>query len=205
MGHIVLCRERDTGRVELDKTGKGIFSYVPSAFDRGHIMQGVRALARLLYQMGAEEIMTNTAGAPVWKREGEQSEVFQTLHDEMRGGLKKRERYVSAIEADAAFEKWLDTVTALGNDLSRSSFGSAHQMGTCRMSSSPAHGVVSPRGAVWGKEGLYVSDASLFPSASGVNPMVTTMAFGEWVGRRVGEDMAVAATGALVDDVRAKL
>jgi choline dehydrogenase-like flavoprotein len=38
---------------------------------------------------------------------------------------------------------------------------------------------------VYGVKGLYVADASVFPSASGVNPMLTTMTFGEWIGRRV--------------------
>jgi choline dehydrogenase-like flavoprotein len=42
---------------------------------------------------------------------------------------------------------------------------------------------------------LYVADASVFPSASGVNPMVTTMTFGEWIGRRVVEEMVEEARG----------
>jgi len=50
-------------------------------------------------------------------------------------------------------------------------FGSAHQMGTCRMGTSPRNSVVDDHGRVWGKKNLYVADASLFPSCSGVNPM----------------------------------
>jgi choline dehydrogenase-like flavoprotein len=57
------------------------------------------------------------------------------------------------------------------------------------MSGAPRSGVVDVRGKVWGIEGLYVADASVFPSASGVNPMITTMAFGEWIGRRVVEGL----------------
>lgn len=37
-----------------------------------------------------------------------------------------------------------------------------------------------------------MADASVFPSASGVNPMLTTMAFGRWIGRRMAEEMQIA-------------
>jgi choline dehydrogenase-like flavoprotein len=50
---------------------------------------------------------------------------------------------------------------------------SFHQMGSCRMGSSPDRDVVDPTGRVWAVDRLYVADASLFPSASGVNPQIT--------------------------------
>jgi len=53
---------------------------------------------------------------------------------------------------------------------------SAHQMGTCRIGTSPRDSVADPDGQVWGVRGLYVTDASVFPSASGVNPMLSIMA-----------------------------
>jgi choline dehydrogenase-like flavoprotein len=53
---------------------------------------------------------------------------------------------------------------------------SAHQMGTARMSAEAEYGVLDPDGRVYGLEGLLVTDASAFPSASGVNPMLTIMA-----------------------------
>lgn len=55
-------------------------------------------------------------------------------------------------------------------------------MGTCRMSATSKSGVVDPRGKVWGvDDGLYVADASVFPSASGVNPMVSVMGLADWI------------------------
>jgi choline dehydrogenase-like flavoprotein len=36
--------------------------------------------------------------------------------------------------------------------------------------------VVDPLGRVWGYDNLLVVDGSLFPQASGVNPMLTIMA-----------------------------
>ena len=51
-----------------------------------------------------------------------------------------------------------------------------HLMGTARMSDNPQRGVVDSFGAFHGVPGLFVADASLFPSPIGVNPMETIMA-----------------------------
>jgi choline dehydrogenase-like flavoprotein len=51
-----------------------------------------------------------------------------------------------------------------------------HPMGTCRMSPNPDTGVVDLRGQVHGTERLFVADASVFPTCTGVNPQVTIMA-----------------------------
>jgi choline dehydrogenase-like flavoprotein len=51
-----------------------------------------------------------------------------------------------------------------------------HLMGTARMSDDPQRGVVDSFGAFHGMPGLFVADASLFPTPIGVNPMETIMA-----------------------------
>jgi len=51
-----------------------------------------------------------------------------------------------------------------------------HLMGTARMGADQTRGVCDGRGRVYGADGLVVSDASLFPSPIGVNPMETIMA-----------------------------
>ena len=56
-----------------------------------------------------------------------------------------------------------------------------HPMGTARISGEEAAGVCDPAGAVRGVAGLYVADASLFPSAVHVNPMMTIIAFAKQV------------------------
>ncbi len=58
---------------------------------------------------------------------------------------------------------------------------SAHQMGSARMGASPRDSVCDPRGEVHAVRGLYIADASAFPSASGVNPMITTAALSHFV------------------------
>jgi choline dehydrogenase-like flavoprotein len=51
-----------------------------------------------------------------------------------------------------------------------------HLMGTARMSDDPRRGVVDSFGGFHGVPGLFVADASLFPTPIGVNPMETIMA-----------------------------
>ncbi len=53
----------------------------------------------------------------------------------------------------------------------------SHPMGTCRIGENPKENVVRPQDArTHDHEGLYVMDASLLPTALGVNPQVTIMA-----------------------------
>jgi choline dehydrogenase-like flavoprotein len=167
MGHIVLCREEATGRVYVDHTGKERISYVTGTKEREWLRNGFEGIAKLLHAQGAEEIYTGASGLPIWRRNGKQGDWAN----------------------DQSFLDFLEAYRKSGFDIDLFSFGSAHQMGTCRMSGSARKGVVDVRGKVWGVDGLYVADASVFPSASGVNPMITTMAFGEWIGRRVVEGL----------------
>ncbi|GAG29593.1 unnamed protein product, partial [marine sediment metagenome] len=48
---------------------------------------------------------------------------------------------------------------------------------TCRMGRDPASSVVGPWGEAHGVRGLYIADASIFPSCLGVNPQISIMAF----------------------------
>jgi choline dehydrogenase-like flavoprotein len=60
-----------------------------------------------------------------------------------------------------------------------------HLMGTARMGGSPEASVVSPTGELWELPGCYVADASLFPTAIGVNPQITIMALATRVAFRL--------------------
>jgi acyl-CoA reductase-like NAD-dependent aldehyde dehydrogenase/choline dehydrogenase-like flavoprotein len=53
---------------------------------------------------------------------------------------------------------------------------SAHQMGTCRMGTDPETSVAGPWGELHDVNGVWIGDASAFPTPSGVNPMITIMA-----------------------------
>ena len=177
-GHIALVRDKNTGRVYPDPVdGRCRFSYTPGKFERKAALEGFIALAKISYASGAKKIYGAVKGWPTFTR-SEGSEALEA-------GIN-----------DPVFQDFLSTIRSKGLTFPEAAFGSAHQMGTCRMSSSekgrgrePA-GVVDPSGRVWGTEGLYVADASVFPSASGVNPMVTTMATSDYISRGIAKDMS---------------
>lgn len=62
----------------------------------------------------------------------------------------------------------------------------AHQMGTCRMGKDPATSVAGPWGELHDTKGVWIGDASAFPTASGTNPMISIMA----LARRTAEAIA---------------
>jgi choline dehydrogenase-like flavoprotein len=51
----------------------------------------------------------------------------------------------------------------------------AHQMGACRMGSDPETSVADGRGELHDTKGVWIGDASAFPTAPGVNPMISIM------------------------------
>lgn len=59
-----------------------------------------------------------------------------------------------------------------------------HVFGSCRMSL--RDGAVDEDGRVLGTRGLYLADASVFPSPSAVNPQATVMALSDIITRRIG-------------------
>jgi choline dehydrogenase-like flavoprotein len=73
-----------------------------------------------------------------------------------------------------------------------------HPMGTARIAADPREGVCAPDGSVNGVAGLYVADASLFPTAVWVNPMMTILAFAKHVAAEVAEAAPAARPPALV-------
>jgi choline dehydrogenase-like flavoprotein len=66
---------------------------------------------------------------------------------------------------------------------------SAHQMGSCRMGNDPQRSVAGPWGELHDTKGVWIGDASAFPTASGTNPMITIMA----LAHRNAEAVAAAA------------
>lgn len=64
----------------------------------------------------------------------------------------------------------------------------AHQMGSARMGRDPATSVADPRGELHDVPGVWIGDASAFPTPSGTNPMITIMALAS----RTAENIAVA-------------
>jgi choline dehydrogenase-like flavoprotein len=65
-----------------------------------------------------------------------------------------------------------------------------HPMGTARISARPGDGACDTEGRLHGVEGVYVTDASLFPSSVGVNPMMTIIAFSKRVSAGIAERLS---------------
>lgn len=142
----VLLRDRDGGRVEAHD-GSARIHYELSRYDQGHLRRGIEGAVRILEAAGAREIFTSQA-------------AFVTYRPGQKGGI-------------GAF---MDEVDRHGYGVGQMAYVSFHQMGSCRMGTDPARSVVGPDAQSHAIKGLFVADASLFPSASGVNPMLTIMA-----------------------------
>ena len=108
--------------------------------------RGLEEMIRLHDAAGVAEMQVLSHHSPVWKR-GDDVEDF------------------------------VATATALPLHPPRKlGIFSAHQMGTCRMGADPASSVANPRGELHDTPGVWIGDASAFPTASGTNPMFTVMA-----------------------------
>jgi choline dehydrogenase-like flavoprotein len=140
----VLLRDRDGGRVTVDREGNPVSQYSLSAFDRDHLRRGFLGAARILEAAGALQIYSPHA-------------KFCSYEPGRRGDL-------------ASFTKDID---AAGWDNGRLALFSFHIMGTARLGGSPKSSATDPNGQTWEARNLYVADASSFPSASGVNPMIS--------------------------------
>ncbi|KAI1432324.1 GMC oxidoreductase [Xylaria sp. CBS 124048] len=173
-----LARDRDTGRVYPDPDdGRPRIAYTTSAFDRANVLTGIVAAAKLCYVQGATEIWSGVPNIPSFKRSSPvpSPESGETVVDR---GIH-----------DPDFVAWIKLIEKTGLNSPLVAFMSAHQMGSCRMSAKPRDGVVDPKGKIWNTENLFVADASVFPSASGVNPMITNMAISDYIARGVSREL----------------
>jgi choline dehydrogenase-like flavoprotein len=149
---IVLTRDRDGGRVSIDKHGTPLIDYALSPFDRANMLEGVRAAAEIHVAAGAHTVYLPHGSLP-------------TLHAE-HGTVHNPE-----VLARLPHLSWRPNQFGLY---------SAHQMSTCRMGGhAPTH-PLRPNGETVEVQDLFVADGSAFPACSGVNPMLTIMALAHY-------------------------
>ncbi|MGD0121393.1 MAG: GMC family oxidoreductase [Candidatus Limnocylindrales bacterium] len=86
------------------------------------------------------------------------------------------------------FDAWLGRLRARPISPNRILLFTAHQMSSCRIGTDPRTSVADPDGRVRGVRGLFVTDASAFPTASWVNPMLSIMALARWTAGRMLAD-----------------
>jgi long-chain-alcohol oxidase len=153
----VLLRDRDGGRVTIDREGNPVSHYSLSSFDRAHLRRGFLGAARILEAAGARLIYSPHS-------------KFCSYEPGKRGTLESFAR-----DMDAA-----------GWDSGRLALFSFHIMGTARLGGSPRSSATNPEGQTWEVRNLFVADASSFPSASGVNPMISI----EAIAHRTASELA---------------
>jgi long-chain-alcohol oxidase len=140
----VLLRDRDGGTVTVDRTGTAVTRYALSKFDSEHLQQGFAGAARILEAAGARRIYSPHAKFCFYEP-GERGSVETFARDMDRAGWRSGE-------------------------LALFSF---HIMGTARMGASAKESATNPEGESWDARNLMVLDGASFPSASGVNPMIS--------------------------------
>ncbi|KAL0407943.1 UNVERIFIED_CONTAM: Long-chain-alcohol oxidase FAO4A [Sesamum radiatum] len=143
----IFALARDKGSGKI--TSETNISYKLEDSDQENLSKGLEKVMRILAAAGAEEIGTLHNTGRVLK-------VKQASEEEL-------ERFVK--------EESLRPLQKLSAPI-----GSAHQMGSCRMGVDPKTSAVNPKGETWEVEGLFLADSSVFPTALGVNPMVTIQA-----------------------------
>ncbi|GIJ50893.1 GMC oxidoreductase [Virgisporangium aliadipatigenens] len=152
LGHMVsLCAitaDRGSGTVTLDAGAQAVHSYpVDDPRDQAGLYRGLAALARLHEAAGAAEIWPLTPAVA--------SPVWRRGDD-----------------LAEALTAWQAVPVGIGGHY----LGSAHQMGGARMGTDPLTSVARPTGELHDTAGVWIGDTSAFPTALGVNPMVTCMA-----------------------------
>ncbi|KAI8635084.1 GMC oxidoreductase [Xylariaceae sp. FL1651] len=186
--YVAIVRDRDTGRVYPDPNdGRPCVAYTTSAFDRAHSLAGIVAISKLCYIQGATEIWSSVPGVPSFKRTMPLPPDLGS--DTADAAIVEDEKDFDLGINDPDFAAWIKLIEKTGLNSPLANFACAHQMGSCRMSAKPGDGVVDPKGRVWGVENLFVADASVFPSASGVNPMITNMAMADYISRGVSREL----------------
>jgi choline dehydrogenase-like flavoprotein len=157
---VFLIRDRGHGRVTIDGAGNPVHTYPFSdGLDLANFRHGLRTMAVMHEAAGALEVLTLHRKRLHWLRDGDES-----LEDYAR----------RVVEAPLApFE--------------HATF-SLHHMGSARMGTDPQTSVAGPFGELHDVRGVWIGDASAFPTASGTNPMLTTMA----LAHRTAEAIAAA-------------
>ena len=167
---IAVSEDGGSGRVRATATGGARVDYGLDRTGFATLRHGLGSMARLARAAGARELVA-VGTPPLWHG----STGFAS------GGEAR------------AFAAFLDRLERFDFGPNRGTVFSAHQMGTARMGAGPADHPCDPDGRVRRAEGgristvpgLYVADASLFPTAIGVNPMLTVMALARRVSRTV--------------------
>jgi len=142
----VLCRDTTDGQVRVDRDGSPRVRWRLNREDEDRMAAGVAAAGEVLAAAGATEVFS--------------------VH---------RQRFAFRPGGPGAHRAWAEATRRAGFRAGRATLASYHQMGSCRMGTDPATSAVGPDQQTHEVKALYVADSSVFPTAVGVNPMLTVM------------------------------
>ncbi len=170
---LAIAKDDGGGRISETRNGFAKIDYRTTPRDERTLRAALVSLVSAAEAAGAEEVIA--AGSPpvAWRRQ----------------------------DGVEAFEVLQRRLTRFDFSPNRGTVFSAHQMGTARMGSNPVDHACDPFGRVRSSsrpratdphggmiKGLYVADGSLFPTAIGVNPMITILALAKRVALTVLSD-----------------
>jgi choline dehydrogenase-like flavoprotein len=159
----VLTRDTGEGTVQVNTRGQTAIRYWPNRVDSDFLVRGMQEIVRIAFAGGANAVSTTHSPPLLLAAEPGRSGAISA---------QSLERFAAEIAHQGIVPNRLPLFTA-------------HQMGTCRLGADRTTSVADPYGQVHGVRGLFVADASGFPSASGVNPMLSVMALAYRVAQRI--------------------
>jgi choline dehydrogenase-like flavoprotein len=154
----VLPRDRGGGRVRIGRDGNPLVEYRLQPDDDRRISEGVAQAGRVMEAAGAKEVYSMHPSFPSYRT-----------------------------GSPGAYDRWAEEVRSLGYARGRSTMFSYHQMSSCRMGMDPSRSAIDADNQTHEVRDLYVMDASAFPTASGVNPMLSVYAIAHRAATRLAK------------------
>lgn len=156
----ILLRDHGVGEVRTGRDGEPVVHYRLTSEDVDHLRTGIAGGAELVEAMGARRIYSSSAK---W-----------VAYDPGRRGDR---------------DSFMHDADACGWGPGQAQPVSFHLMGGARMGGSETDSVFDPSGQAWAARELFVCDGSAFPTATGVNPMVTIEALAHMNARGIAEKL----------------
>jgi choline dehydrogenase-like flavoprotein len=153
-GVMLIDTPQANNRVVLDENGGAEIDYTLSEPDKKRFAEGIAEAIHVMFKAGAKEVYLPTT-EDILGHAGRESQPWTGMQPQV----------LTSPDQAALVEKNLKFIA------NESMVTSAHMQATDKMGASPMDSVVGQDFHVWGTEGLFVVDGSIFPTSVGANPM----------------------------------